>query len=336
MIIDIDKFVLGERPYWDELEQMTERLGGKLIGRLTLAEARRFHYLYERASSDLASVTTFTADSDTRRYLEGVVAAAYGEIHEARERIRRPRIWRWLSRTLPRTFRAHIGAFWLATTLTAVAALFGGLLLMIDHGAKEVLLPYAHLSISPQERVDKEEAQSATEDALAGRKAQGTAFYITHNTRVSFATMAMGISWGIGTIIMLFINGLLLGAVFVDYIANGEGLFVFAWLLPHGSVEIPAILIAGQGGLILGRALIGWGTRDSLARRLRKITPVLVTLAGAITLLLIWAGILEANFSQYHEPALPYWLKISIGASQLTALIAYLSLAGKRESGGTS
>ncbi len=336
MIIDIDKFILGERPYWDELEQMTRTLGGQLSGGLSLKAARRYHYLYERASSDLASITTFTADSETRRYLETLVAGAYGEIHEARQRIRRPHVWNWLARTLPRTFRAQIGPFWLSCGITAAATLIGGMLLLIDTGAKEVLLPYAHLSITPRERIDKEETQSAERDHLAGQKATGTAFYITHNSRVSFATMAMGISWGIGTIIMLFINGLLLGAVFCDYIANGEALFVFAWLLPHGSVEIPAILIAGQGGLVLGRALIGWGTRESLARRLRKVSPVLVTLAGGIFLLLVWAGILEANLSQYHEPALPYWLKVAIGAAQLTALIAYLSLAGKRSKEGTT
>lgn len=330
MIIDIDKFILAERPYWDELEQITRTLNDKLGSGLSLAEARRYHYLYERASSDLASITTFTADSQTRRYLETLVAGAYGEIHEARQRIRRPHLWRWLSRTLPRTFRARIGAFWLSCGITAVATLIGAMLLLIDSGAKEVLLPYAHLSISPQERIAKEEAKSATSDHLAGQKATGTAFYITHNTRVSFATMAMGISWGLGTITMLFINGLLLGAVFCDYIANGQALFVFAWLLPHGSVEIPAILIAGQGGLILGRALIGWGTRESLRRRLRKTGPELVTLAGGIFLLLVWAGILEANLSQYHEPALPYWLKVAIGTAQLTALIAYLALAGRR------
>jgi uncharacterized membrane protein SpoIIM required for sporulation len=336
MIIDIDKFILGERPYWDELEQMTQQLGGKIKGGLSLEEARRYHYLYERASSDLASVATFTADSETRRYLERLVATAYGDIHEARQRIRRPRIWKWLSQTLPRTFRAEISSFWMACGITLVAAFIGGMLLMVDSGAREVLLPYSHLRISPRERVDQEEIQSAQRDHMAGRKAQGTAWYIVHNTRVSFATMAMGISWGIGTIAMLFINGVLLGAVFVDYIAGGEGLFVFAWLLPHGSVEIPAILIAGQAGLVLGRAMIGWGTRDALGERLRKVSPVLVTLCGAISLLLIWAGVLEANLSQYHEPALPYWLKISIGAAQLTALITYLTFAGRPRRGDTA
>ena len=65
--------------------------------------------------------------------------------------------------------------------------------------------------------------------------------------------------WGVGTIVMLFYNGVILGAVTVDYIRAGQTKFLAGWLLPHGAVEIPSILIAGQAGLVLALALIGWG-----------------------------------------------------------------------------
>ncbi len=41
-----------------------------------LAELRRFHYLYQRASADLAKVATFAAEGEVRRYLESLVARA--------------------------------------------------------------------------------------------------------------------------------------------------------------------------------------------------------------------------------------------------------------------
>ena len=43
----------------------------------------------------------------------------------------------------------------------------------------------------------------------------------------------------------------ILGAVAVDYVADGQTRFLLGWLLPHGAIEIPAILIAGQAGLVL-------------------------------------------------------------------------------------
>ena len=76
-------------------------------------------------------------------------------------------------------------------------------------------------------------------------------------------------TWGIGTIIVLFYNGVILGAVAVDYIRAGQTKFLLGWLLPHGVIEIPAILIAGQAGLLLAAALIGRGNRDPLRKRLR-------------------------------------------------------------------
>jgi uncharacterized membrane protein SpoIIM required for sporulation len=72
--------------------------------------------------------------------------------------------------------------------------------------------------------------------------------------------------------IMLFYNGVILGAVSVDYIHAGQTKFLMGWLMPHGVIEIPAILIAGQAGLLLALALIGRGTRAPLAARLREIT----------------------------------------------------------------
>jgi len=132
-------------------------------------------------------------------------------------------------------------------------------------------------------------------------------------------------TWGVGTIAMLFYNGVILGAVVGDYALAGQWKFLLGWLLPHGSFEIPAILIAGQGGLVLGGALIGWGRRTALTTRLRQISRDLVTLILGVGVLLVWAGIVEAFLSQYHEPVLPYWAKITFGAVELCLLALFLA-----------
>ena len=52
--------------------------------------------------------------------------------------------------------------------------------------------------------------------------------------------------------------------------------------------------------------------------------------AMLVSILLVWAGVVEAFFSQYHEPVLPYWLKITFGCVQLVVLAMFLALAGRR------
>jgi hypothetical protein len=135
-------------------------------------------------------------------------------------------------------------------------------------------------------------------------------------------------TWGIGTILILFSNGVMLGAVVVDYVRAGQTKFLMGWLMPHGVIEIPAILIAGQAGLMLAGALIGWGRRVPLAARLREISRDLVTLIFGVALLLVWAGLVEAFLSQYHEPIIPYSVKIGFGFAELLLLVLYLSKSG--------
>src|SRR3989454_899201 len=329
MIIDLQRFVAAERPRWLELERALDKLEAEPNHRMTLAELQHFHLLYERTAADLAKMITFSSEPETRRYLENLIARGYGEIHETRERRRRIFPLKWFFQTLPQTFRRHIRAFWMSLAITLAGSAFGGFALALDPAAKPALMPFSHLLQDPKKRVAEEE--KATQDRLAGQKTSFSAFLMTHNIKVSIFTLALGMTWGFGTIIMLFYNGIMIGAIAVDYARAGQTKFLLGWLLPHGVVEIPAILIAGQAGLILALALIGWGKRISLQARLREVSQDLVTLIFGLGLLLVWAGFVEAFLSQYHEPVIPYSAKIAFGLVELGVLILFLAKSGTTE-----
>jgi uncharacterized membrane protein SpoIIM required for sporulation len=257
------------------------------------------------------------------------VGHAYAEVHELREKPHRFSPLHWFFHVFPQTFRQHMRAFVLALVITAFGFAIGGIAVSIDTEAKRVILPFSHLQIDPSKRVAYEEKAGATKDRLKGKKATFSAFLMTHNTRVSLFTFAMGFSWGIGTVLLLFYNGIILGAIALDFVRAGQSMFLLGWLLPHGAIEIPAILLAGQAGFILAGALIGWGRRISLKKRLRTVAPELVTLLYGLAVMLICAGIVEAFFSQYHEPVIPYGAKIIFGVLELIALILFLGFSGK-------
>jgi len=328
MILDLHRFVQEGRPLWDELDALLGRLetGGRRA-RLDIAEAKRLHYLYQRASADLARVMTFAAEPEIRAHLESLVGRAYGEVHRHRRDEGRPAVWRWFVTGFPGAFRRRIGAFWLAVVATLAGAAFGAGAVLFDPDSKPVLLPFEHLLGNPADRVADEEIDGGERGAM---HATFSASLMTHNTRVAILTLALGITWGFGTLVIIFYNGVILGAVVADYIAAGQTTFLVGWLLPHGSVEIPAFLIAAQGGLVLGGALIGRGDRAPMAERLRAAGPDIATLIGGVAVLLVWAGIVESFLSQYHEPVLPYAVKITFGSVQLALLAAFLLLSGRR------
>jgi uncharacterized membrane protein SpoIIM required for sporulation len=327
VIIDLQRFIETERACWSELEQTLNSLEAQPHVRMSLESLRRFHLLYERTAADLAKITTFSAEPQTRRYLENLVARAYGEIHETRQRRARLQLVHWFFRTLPQTFRLHARAFYLSLAITVAGCSFGALALVLDPPSKPVLMPFPHLLGDPAKRVAEEEQSRG--ERLSGQKTSFSTFLMTHNIRISILTMALGMTWGVGTIVLLFYNGVILGAVAADYIRAGQTKFLLGWLLPHGVIEIPAILIAGQAGLVLAFALVGWGNRSPLTVRLRLISRDVVTLICGVGTLLVWAGIVEAFLSQYHEPVLPYSVKITFGLVELVLLVMFLSKSGK-------
>ncbi|MFB3904785.1 MAG: stage II sporulation protein M [Acidobacteriota bacterium] len=329
MIIDIPRFLVEEQKYWSELNRQLDQIEREPTARLTLEQVRRFHYLYQRACADLVKIQTSAYEPAVCAYLESLVARAYSEIYESRGRVGggRKRILGALG-AFPRAFRRHFQAFVLSVALTLAGIVFAAGALYLDAEAKAVIMPFPQLRGSPNERVRQEE--SGGSDRLEGSRAGFSAFLMTHNIRVSVLSLSLGITGGIGTAILLFYNGAVLGAVSADYVRAGEGVFLLGWLLPHGVIEIPAALIAAQGGFVLAGAWLGGNRRKSLVGRLREVSRDLVILISGAAALLVWAGLVEAFFSQYHEPTLPYSVKIAFGCLELAALAFYLLVVGRK------
>lgn len=330
MILDVQKFIHERRSDWDAFEAMLVRLEeANRKGGMELDEVRRFHYLYERVAADLTKLSAYAVEPRTVAYLESLVARGFGETHGGGDRVPFFRLLTRLVTAFPQVVRRHFSVLMTVLLIFGTGMVFGALALALDATAKPVLMPFEHLLGDPSERVAEEEATASKKDPMSGAKSSFSAELMTHNTRVAIFTLALGMTFGVGTGVILFYNGVMIGAVMMDYILAGESVFLAGWLLPHGSVEIPAILLAGQGGLLLGKTLLFAYGRKSLGQRLMEIRSDLVVLISGIALLLIWAGIIESFFSQYHEPILPYAVKIGFGALQLVGLIAYLTFVGR-------
>ena len=80
MIINLKKFISEESSHWRELEGLLEKLEKRPELKLSLSRLQRFHYLYQRASGDLARIKSLSAERNTRVYLESLVADSIGQI----------------------------------------------------------------------------------------------------------------------------------------------------------------------------------------------------------------------------------------------------------------
>ena len=148
---------------------------------------------------------------------------------------------------------------------------------------------------------------------------------IANNVQVTFFAFAGGIVLGLGTALILLINGVMLGGTAGVFHAKGLSLYLWSFVLPHGIIELTAICIAGGAGLLLGSAILIPGRRtrrDALVRRGREA----VSLLGGTVVLLLLAGLIEGFIS---PSALPDAAKLAFGALTAVVLTAYLVSAGR-------
>ena len=125
-----------------------------------------------------------------------------------------------------------------------------------------------------------------------------TIFFV--NTRTSFLIMILGVFVGFFPFMSLWGNGTVLGLLYGKFIAEGGNSLVFLMgILPHGVIEIPAIVIAASQGFRLGKEVISPPSGKSRSEALRyNIRKGLKLFAIIIPLLLI-AALIEVYFSTY-------------------------------------
>jgi uncharacterized membrane protein SpoIIM required for sporulation len=149
---------------------------------------------------------------------------------------------------------------------------------------------------------------------------------IANNVQVTFAVFALGVTAGLGSLLLLVLNGVSLGGVMGLYQSKGILALLLAFVAPHGVLELTAVCIGGGAGFLLAAALLLPGRRTR-RRALVENSGRAIRLVAAATVLLLVAGTLEGFVSP-----IPWWplsAKFAVSGATLVLLILYLS-AGRR------
>ena len=172
----------------------------------------------------------------------------------------------------------------------------------------------------------KELEDGAWNNTAAENRNLFASFVMTNNIRVDFFAFAGGILFMVGSVYILVINGILMGAVAGLCHVNGIALVLWSFVSPHGYIELTTIFIAGGAGLRLGYALIApslWTRKRTLAAAAKTA----IQLLGGSVALLVVAGIIEGFVS---PSSLSPAVKIGFGAVTGVLLFTYLFAMKKR------
>jgi len=314
------EFIKRRRNDWLELEQM---LSDSPLGRRLRASsdgASQLATLFRSACADLARARAAGYPDDLIDYLNSLTARCHNLFYVAPP-YPLHRIWLFFTRIFPLTVRRN-AAYVVAGLLLFYGPMAGTIALSIyDDQVLYQIVPKPML-----ESFEKMYEQGHKEGRGEGVDVLMTGFYVKNNIGIAFQCFAAGIFLGLGSIIVILFNGVIIGAV-VGYVAQTPvGMNLLSFIIGHGPFELTAIALAGAAGLRLGFGVIITGNRRRLdSLRLAALDAVKLVLGAAV--LLAAAALIEGFFS---PSSLPMAVKFGFGGLTALFLVWYLGIHSVR------
>ncbi len=293
------------------------------LASLEPAEIDLLGRLYRKATSDLSYARFHVKDPSVLEYLNLLVMRAHAQVYRPRKR--RGSFLRFFTQEFPRVYRQTLVFTLVATAVFFAAAAYAFVVARSDPAMGEQFLP---AFMRESTRGGYGEGPTAPGEPGPEVWAVGPALSVglfVWNITYSFIAFAGGIVFGLVTLLALIRNGLMLGALGGIYWGSASALSLWALILPHGSLELPAIFLCGGAGLLLGWSLISPGDLPRLAS-LRTRAAAAIRLVGGAAAVLVVAGLIEGLITPL---PLPPAAKFVVAGVAFTALCAYLGLAGR-------
>jgi uncharacterized membrane protein SpoIIM required for sporulation/uncharacterized RDD family membrane protein YckC len=277
---------------------------------------------YREITTDLARLQTAARgrSSDALFYLSRLVARGHNLLYGAERQSARSTA-RYVTRTVPREVRRSWRQIALAAALLFGPAIASFAAVVHDPGVAERLLPDEMLSRANTGAEREKRGEGYVTISEMERPVMASAI-ISNNVQVTYVTFAMGITAGIGTVFLLVMNGVSIGAAVGLFASRHIAHLILAFIAPHGVLELSAICIAAGGGLLIAQGILIPGARtrrEAIVENGKRA----IALIACSTLLLICAGTLEGLVS---PRVMPMAWKLAISATTAVALAAYLSL----------
>ncbi len=147
-----------------------------------------------------------------------------------------------------------------------------------------------------------------------------SASIMTNNIKVAILAFAGGVTFGILTVYVLIYNGILVGALAGLFFHHGKSYEFWAYIVPHGMIELTAIFIAGGAGLLMGYKLFVPGQFSRGYQLKRQAQRSVQLLIGTIPLFVI-AGLIEGFIT---PAAIPLVAKYIVACITVFGLILYI------------
>ncbi|MCB1027151.1 MAG: stage II sporulation protein M [Microthrixaceae bacterium] len=313
--MDVDRYIAAHRATWTRLDELVQRAQVS-PGRLSLDETEELLRLYQLTSAHLSHVRSNHRDRALIGGLSSRVAAARQVIYGRRGRAQRALVGFFtvgFPLAMVRSWRAIVvSAMLFFGSALATAAWFNNSPEALD----VTITPEQQELIAAHEFEDYYSSEGA---GVFAAKVQ------TNNIQVGLLALAGGATAGTLTAAVLLVNGFNVGVMGALMHQNDAAGTFWGLILPHGLLEISAIVVAGAVGLKLGWAIVAPGEDRSRAEAVTEEARTGVTIVIGLAIWFIVAGFIEALVT---PSGLPTAVRIAIGILALGAAVLHVLAFG--------
>lgn len=273
--------------------------------------AKRFTELVD----DLAYAKTFYPQSKVTQYLNGLASKIYLAIYR-NKREQGSRILRFWKTDLPLVAYKHRRELFWSFLIFTVMAIMAAFSAAHDDSFVRGVLGDGYVDMT-EENISSGDPFGVYKDS--GRMSMFVSIAI-NNIRVAFLVFVGGLFLNLGSVWLLFTNGVMVGAFQYMFFAKGLGWDSVLVIWIHGTLEISAIIISGAAGFILGNSILFPGTRKRLESLKQGAKNGVILIMGLVPVF-IAAAFLEGFITRLTH--MPKWLSIFILAVSFIFIIWY-------------
>lgn len=321
--MNVERWVNTRRPSWEKLEELLRLVDQSGVAKLDRQQLQELGRLYRTASADLSRARAAKLGQNVLIYLNNLVVRAHNQVYQTKSS-RGQDLLRFLLVGFPSLVRANFGYIFLAFLLTTIPLAISFCMTVDDkHFAQ---LEYAKGSpLVPEEIWAMIEKKKMWTDSAQDFSPAFFGMITTNNIRVCINSFVLGLTYGVGTTLLLAMNGLHLGAVLGLCYLYGMLPTIGSFITGHGVLELMAIFISGGAGLVLGKSLLLPGQYKRVDA-LRMGAKTAGGLFGGCIPMLIMAGAIESFISPRTD--LSPEVKMTVSLATAALLVLYFGFSG--------
>ncbi len=308
-------FVQKNQGKWEQFEHMT-------------GNTDELAAIFIELTDDLSYARTFYPNSNTEKYLNQLAGKYYLTLYKNKKQSSGRFLTFW-KKELPLLFYSAQRQLLYSSLIFALAMLIGAFSAAKDENFVRLILGDGYVNMT-LENIEKGDPMAVYKGGEESTMFLAITF---NNIRVSFMAFVAGILLSLGTVVLLFSNGVMLGSFQYFFYQHGvlTQSLLSVWI--HGTLEISAIVIAGCAGLVMGNSILFPGTYSRMESFQQGVRKGVKIVAGLVPIFIV-AGFLESFVTRHTE--MPVWLSLLIIGSSAFFIIFYfiiypIKLHGKQK-----